>query len=51
MKTLDQVTLQENFEWTPSQLLAMIRRIDKICPEEGLLNIHDDTDHDTRINT
>jgi ribonuclease HI len=28
-------TLNENFEWKPQQLLAMIKEIDKICPEEG----------------
>jgi hypothetical protein len=28
--------LPDNFEWTPNRLLSMIKKIDKICPEEGL---------------
>jgi hypothetical protein len=36
MLTIGKLTLEENFEWTPYQLLAMIEKIDKICPEEGL---------------
>jgi hypothetical protein len=28
-------TLEDKFEWTPYQLLAIIKKIDKICPEEG----------------
>jgi hypothetical protein len=35
MKILCVTTLNENFEWKPQQLLAMIREIEKICPEEG----------------
>jgi hypothetical protein len=33
-------TLEENFKWSPSQVLAMITEIDKICPEEGMLETH-----------
>jgi hypothetical protein len=29
--------LNENFKWTPTQLLAMIKEIDKFCPEEGMV--------------
>jgi hypothetical protein len=35
MKILGVTTLNENFEWKPQQLLAMIKEIEKICPEEG----------------
>jgi hypothetical protein len=38
MKIIGTVTLNEDFEWKPQQLLAMIREIEKICPEEGLPN-------------
>jgi ribonuclease HI len=30
----------EHFKWSPSQLLAMIKEIDKICPEEGMMETH-----------
>jgi ribonuclease HI len=36
MNTLGKHTLEDRFEWTPYQLLTMINKIDKICPEEGL---------------
>jgi ribonuclease HI len=42
MRIIGTTQLQENFEWKPQQLLEMIREIDKICPEEGML-ILDDT--------
>jgi hypothetical protein len=32
------VELYDKFEWTPKQLLTMIRKIHKICPEEDSLN-------------
>jgi hypothetical protein len=32
-------TLPEPFTWTPAILLSVIREIEKICPEEGQLNI------------
>jgi ribonuclease HI len=38
-------TLPEPFMWTPAVLLAMIREIEKLCPEEGQLNI-DEIEHD-----
>jgi ribonuclease HI len=38
MKIIGSVTLNEDFEWKPQQLLNMIREIEKICPEEGLPN-------------
>jgi hypothetical protein len=28
------ITLPDNFTWTPTQLLAMVKEIDQICPEE-----------------
>jgi hypothetical protein len=49
MRVYGQPLLDANFNWTPAQLLAMIKEIDKICPEEGLLQdsvnnqIHDAT--------
>jgi hypothetical protein len=36
MKTLGTAQLHEEFEWKPQQLLAMIKEIDQICPEEGM---------------
>jgi hypothetical protein len=33
MKVLGSITFPEKFEWTPSQLLAMIRETDKVCPD------------------
>jgi ribonuclease HI len=38
MRILGVTTLDENFEWKPQQLLAMIKEIEKICPEEGTLD-------------
>jgi hypothetical protein len=35
--------------WTPTVLLAMINEIEKICPEEGQLNITN-IDHDLMNN-
>jgi hypothetical protein len=46
--------LSENFTWTPCTLLAVVREIDKICPEEGILDLRDldygnrNTDDDNR---
>jgi hypothetical protein len=44
------VLLNENFEWKPQQLMAMIKEIDKLYPEEGkpddLTNNHDSQAHD-----
>jgi hypothetical protein len=39
MKVCGLTILPESFKWTPTILLAMIREIEKICPEEGQLNI------------
>jgi hypothetical protein len=40
--------LNENYEWKPQQLLAMINEIDKIYPEEG--KVDDPTNNlDTQI--
>jgi hypothetical protein len=33
------VELQENFNWSPNQLQSMIKEIDKIWSEEGLLEM------------
>jgi hypothetical protein len=45
MKICGLTILPEPFTWTPTILLAMIREIEKICPEEGQLNISD-IEHD-----
>jgi hypothetical protein len=37
MRVYGQPLLDKNFKWTPAQLLAMIKEIDKICPEEGMI--------------
>jgi hypothetical protein len=37
MKIYGTPVLNENFKWTPTQLLAMIKEIDKFCPEEGMV--------------
>jgi ribonuclease HI len=37
MRICGQPILGEEFAWTPSMLLAMIKEIDKICPEEGMV--------------
>jgi hypothetical protein len=39
MRTLCHLTLPDQFNWTPHQLLSMIVEIDKICPEEGTDNL------------
>jgi hypothetical protein len=36
IQTLGKTLLCDKFDWTPHQLQAMIHKIDKICPEEGL---------------
>jgi hypothetical protein len=41
MKVCGLTILSEPFTWTPTTLLAMIREIEKICPEEGQLNLRD----------
>jgi hypothetical protein len=38
MKICGETTFDEDFKWTPKQLLTMIATIDAICPEEGLPN-------------
>jgi ribonuclease HI len=38
MKVCGQPTLPENFSWSPSMLLAMIKEIEKVCPEEGQID-------------
>jgi ribonuclease HI len=40
MKIIGSPLLEEHFKWSPGQLLAMITEIDKICPEEGMLEAH-----------
>jgi hypothetical protein len=45
MKICGLAILPELFVWTPAILLAMIREIEKLCPEEGQLNI-DEIEHD-----
>jgi hypothetical protein len=39
IRTIGQQTLPENFTWTPHMLLAMVKEIDKICPEIGTLDL------------
>jgi hypothetical protein len=55
MKILGTAYLHEDFEWKPQQLLAMIKEIDKICPEGGkpndLINNPEPQTHDTNSNT
>jgi hypothetical protein len=40
MRIIGTPVLEEHFKWNPSQLLAMIKEIDKICPEEGMAEAH-----------
>jgi hypothetical protein len=47
MKIYGTPVLSKNFKWTPSQLLAMIKEIDKFCPEEGIVT---DTDNNQTQN-
>jgi hypothetical protein len=53
MKILGKTTLNENFEWKPQQLLAMINEIEKICPEEGTVDelVNDMQAHDANTST
>jgi hypothetical protein len=37
-KWFTRMAFADKFEWTPSQLLALIKEMDKLCPEEGLPN-------------
>jgi ribonuclease HI len=39
MKLWGKCFLPAEFEWTPTQLLELIREVDKICPEEGTLDL------------
>jgi hypothetical protein len=41
MKICGLATLPEPFGWTPVILLSMIWECEKICPEEGQLNIEE----------
>jgi hypothetical protein len=47
MKVCGLITMPEKFEWTPTILLEMINEVDKICPEEGMLNISNNQRVDT----
>jgi ribonuclease HI len=38
MKICGQTTLSDPLKWTPGQLLKLIYEIDKICPEEGMVD-------------
>jgi ribonuclease HI len=40
MKVCGQTILSDPFKWTPGLLLEMIHEIDKICPEEGMLEVN-----------
>jgi hypothetical protein len=33
--------MEENFTWTPDELVAMTKEIDKICPEECTFDLKD----------
>jgi hypothetical protein len=37
MRVCGTISLQDIIKWSPSQLLAMIKEIDKILPEEGMI--------------
>jgi hypothetical protein len=37
MRICGQQRLSDDFKWTPTMLLAMIKEIDKVCPEEGMI--------------
>jgi hypothetical protein len=39
MKICGRPILDTDFSWSPTQLLAMIKEIEKLCPEEGM--VHD----------
>jgi hypothetical protein len=39
MKICGTIAYAEQFLWSPNLLLAMIKEIDKICPEEGTIGI------------
>jgi hypothetical protein len=39
MKTTGSLALPQQFTWTPHQLLTMIKEIDKVCLEEGMLDV------------
>jgi hypothetical protein len=52
MKVCGQLMLPETFTWTPTMFLAMIKEIEKICPEEGQFDAQNiDTDITTSDNT
>jgi hypothetical protein len=37
MKVCGQTILSDPLKWTPGQLLKLIYEIDKVCPEEGMI--------------
>jgi hypothetical protein len=39
MKLWGKSLLPADFDWTPTQLLELIKEADKICPEEGMLDL------------
>jgi hypothetical protein len=55
MKFWGKPNLTDEFSWTPTQLLIMIKEVDIICPEETTLDlqtnneVQDGEDHTTNI--
>jgi hypothetical protein len=43
MSKIGSECLSEHFTWTPNQLLTMINAIDQICPEEGTVNMQNNS--------
>jgi ribonuclease HI len=43
MSKIGSERLSEHFSWTPNQLLTMINAIDQICPEEGTVNMQNNS--------
>jgi hypothetical protein len=37
MKITGRPILEDQFKWQPALLLTMIKEIEKICPEEGMI--------------
>jgi hypothetical protein len=44
MKLWGKPNLSNEFTWTPTQLLKMIKEVDKICPEETTLDLQTNND-------
>jgi hypothetical protein len=52
MRAIGIIALPEPLIWTPHQLLSLAKEIDKICPEEGMLDqLANDRHPQTQNNT